>query len=108
MKLVMALLLVFSGNVFAEEAEEIMGYTTSEKGVTFQVFSGGCTDKEHFEVLVMESFPLQLRLMRNKPDLCLAHLPYGTKITFSWDDLSLQRGDQFTIANKTGTLSVGY
>ena len=78
--------------------EHLMGFYTSPKGIHFQVWSGGCTDKIDFYLYKKETFPVQLSLVRAKHDMCEGYLPYGTVITYSWKELGLRPSD-FTLEN---------
>ena len=55
---------------------------------------------------MLESFPLQLRLIRLQEDLCDAVLPLGTRILFSYRELKIQRGDQLQVVNPLGIVEV--
>jgi hypothetical protein len=90
----------------AYQVEEILGVRVGPRGIAFQVHSGGCTAKEDFDVRIMESFPLQLELVRMEPDLCEAYVPYGKTIRFSYRELRLGDGDQFIIVNPPAVIAV--
>jgi hypothetical protein len=66
--------------------EKILGYAPSSKGVIFQVTSGGCTKKEHFQ----------------PSDLCYPFLPMGERLAFTYEDLGFNAGERFTIMNPNG------
>lgn len=83
----------------SEVSESLFGLSPGPQGLSFQVYSGGCTDKEDFQVRILESFPMQLELIRINPDYCRAYIPYGVDITYSWEDLGLRAGDKFTVIN---------
>ena len=87
-------------------AEPLLGLLIRERGILFQVSSNGCTTKGDFQVDVLESFPLQLRLIRLQEDLCDAVLPLGTRILFSYRELKIQRGDQLQVVNPLGIVEV--
>ena len=92
------------------DVEQIYGMTADAEGITFQVFSGGCTNKEDFRVERFTSYPdgspTQLLLVRLRHDLCRANLPYGTTINFSYDDLHLTNGDRFVVLNPRSEMTV--
>ncbi len=90
----------------AGDAERILGVRAGPRGIAFQVSSGGCTAKEDFDVKIMESFPLQLELVRMEPDLCEAYVPYGKTIRFSYRELRLADGDQFIVVNPPAVIAV--
>lgn len=95
-----------SFTALANDYEKILGVTYDEEGITYQVNSGGCTSKDDFQVLLMETYPIRLALVRNNPDLCEGFFPYGTKVTFSYQELGLKDGDKATIENPLSTLTV--
>lgn len=101
-----AAMAAFSFSAFANQVEPIMGYSVDYEGITYQVSSGGCTKKEDFTVAQLESFPVQLQLVRHKMDFCEAFLPYGTTIKFTWAELGLGAGSQATIANPSAVIYV--
>ena len=82
------------------QSESLMGAYYDSEGITYQVYSGGCTRKAHFDVLIQETFPVGLRLVRKQPDLCEAYIPYGVHIKFTWDELGMRNGDKFHFANQ--------
>ena len=94
-----ALTLATVGAQAAPHREVIMGVTYDRTGVTYQVKSGGCTGKEHFEIQIQESYPLGLVLMRVTDRMCEAYVPYGTKIHYSWEELQIPPHTRFNFAN---------
>lgn len=82
-----------------ESRESIFGLSPGPEGLSFQVYSGGCTDKEDFQIRILESFPVQLELVRINPDYCRAYIPYGVKILYSWDELGMSSGSKFSVIN---------
>lgn len=70
----------------------IMGYTLSYEGLSLQVASGGCLRKDDFQVTVRETFPLQVSIKQISTDMCEAYLPFGTMITFSFEELGVKSG----------------
>jgi hypothetical protein len=76
-------------------------------GVHIQVRSGGCTDKKSFTVVKENLGEVQvLNFMRVSSDLCLAMLPYGTVITYSFDELGLKAEDMIQIGNIDAAVTV--
>ena len=89
------------GQVPEPVAEDIYGFTYNAEGITFQVFSGGCTNKDSFRIEVLESHPLQLRLVRKDNRVCMAEVPYGTQVAYTWEEVGIPHsGTEFTIWNK--------
>ena len=90
----------------ASTSESLLGVNTSSEGIEFQVYSGGCTKKQDFELLQLESFPVQLDLRRLNKDFCEAYLPYGTKILYTWDELGVSQGTRFILRNDIAPIVV--
>jgi len=108
--LALVALLVPSGNLAQEPetgtVEELLGLQVGADGVTFQVFSGGCTTIEDFRIERFASDPIQLLLVRVVPDLCEAYLPYGTTIRYSYESLGLDNGQRFRVLNPMAPIQV--
>lgn len=108
--LTLVALLVPSGNLAQEPetgtVEELFGLQVGPEGVTFQVFSGGCTTIEDFRIERFASDPIQLLLVRVVPDLCEAYLPYGTTIRYSYESLGLDTGQRFRVLNPMAPIQV--
>ncbi len=79
--------------------EKLIGLMPSEKGITFQVASSGCTKKEHFEVLITESFPPGISLQRMVEDPCDSVVPFGVPIFYSYKEMGLNLGDRYILRN---------
>jgi hypothetical protein len=75
-------------------------------GITFQVMSSGCTQKNDFELEVMESDPLQLRLIRISPDPCDAYVPLGVRINYKYQELGITPGSELRVVNPLATVIV--
>ena len=88
------------------KVEPLLGVLYRYGGIMFQVSSSGCTTKDDFKVEVLESYPLQLRLVRLQEDPCDAFLPLGTLIRFTFKELGMQPGDQLRVINPLGTVEV--
>ena len=90
-------------------AEPILGVIYHEKGLEFQVQSTGCTEKDHF---VMQRLSLdsqvisQLLLIRVQPDFCDAYVPFGVRISYSYDELGLEENESFTLLNPLSSYRV--
>jgi len=83
-------------------AEPILGLIYSGEGLEFQVSSTGCTEKAHFVVQRLSpegQIGSQLLLIRVVPDYCDAFVPFGTRITFSYEELGLEENESFTLLN---------
>ncbi|MFK7824007.1 MAG: hypothetical protein AB8G05_07620 [Oligoflexales bacterium] len=80
--------------------DHIFGVEMTKQGPVFQVYTGGCTEKEDFKVEVLRvKNPVLLRLLRLKPDYCKAYHPYGIKIKFSFEELGLAPFTYFKVVN---------
>ena len=86
--------------------EALMGVIIGRRGIVFQVFSNGCTTKDDFQVEVMESIPLQLRLVRLEEDPCRAVKPLGKLVRFSYRELGIQREETLRVVNPLATVQV--
>lgn len=101
MKTIFWMMILISGFVRAEKlSERILGFSISEKGVIFQVPTGGCTSKDNFSIESLETLPVQVHLIRNKADLCKAYFPYGVKLEYTFEELGLRSGEEFLIKNE--------
>ena len=84
----------------------IMGLIIRRNAIVFQVPSSGCTTKGDFKVDVLESYPVQLRLIRLNDDPCDAYEPLGTRIRFTYRELGIHRGQQIRVVNPLATVEV--
>ena len=89
-----------------DQIEELLGVRVGPKRISFQVRTQRCTLKSDFEVQIFESEPLQLLLVRNRPDHCEAIVPYGKWIRFSHQELGLRNGDRMRVVNPLSTVLV--
>jgi hypothetical protein len=89
-----------------QENEQLIGIGFHKLGIVFQVMSSGCTQKSDFKLQIMESYPLQLRLIRIKPDPCDAYMPLGERIFYSYKELGIFPGDALRVNNPLGTVVV--
>lgn len=95
------------------EMEQLLGVSTHEGGITFQVESKGCTSKEDFRFDVKEDLeelsPLlpalehhyYITVWRTNTDTCKSSVPYGTKLFKSFDELGIRFG-KFHVTNPIG------
>lgn len=86
--------------------EKIMGYQPGNNSLSFQVRSGGCTQKSDFEIQVVprDNRASEVYLYRIHKDPCLSFLPTGTHIKFSLDEIGLAHGQSFVIKNANGVV----
>jgi hypothetical protein len=105
-KIIFGLLLITTLRASARPSEVLLGYTYGIHGITLQVASGGCTQKSDFIVEQRQRTSYQaLTFYRWREDLCLALLPYGTMLNFSYEELGLAPGSRFQILNPVSSLS---
>lgn len=102
MKLLISLIALFMGmQIQASTTEALLGYTYNQYGVTFQVASSGCTSKNDFSVARGNSDQtLTLILKRVKADGCLAVVPYGLQVHFTYKELGVRPNQSFKILNQ--------
>lgn len=81
------------------QLEEIYGYKIDAVGVSFQVYSGGCTDKRSFQLVRQGKYDARLALYRIVSDHCLALLPGGVMIRYTYGELGLRRGSFLQVVN---------
>ena len=44
--------------------------------------------------------------MRTAPDYCEAYLPYGTRVTYTYEELGLGEGAEFVITNEISRATI--
>lgn len=97
----LGLILHFSLTSFANpQLESLLGNGFDQKGVFIQVSDGGCTDRDsfHFETKSKDNLKV-ITFYRIIPDYCRAFYRYGSKIYFSYQELGIEKGNGFTVAN---------
>lgn len=90
-------------------AEPILGMTYAPSGLEFQVRSTGCTGKDDFVVQRLSppsQTTSQLLLIRIVEDFCDAYVPFGVRISFSYQELGLEENDTFTVLNPRSSYRV--
>lgn len=78
-------------------SEKIFGYYVHDRGIAFQVFSGGCTDKDSFKAIARPGG--EVELLRVRHDACLALFPHGVFVQYSYPELGLRKGQGFRVMN---------
>lgn len=88
-----------------EVYEPLLGYMPTNNGIVFQVFSGGCTDRDDFTI-DSQTEPatgiVYLTLERTRIDPCKAHFPMGVRIFYSYRELGFKQGQRYVISNQNG------
>lgn len=101
-------LAVMTLNCQAETFEKILGFNYDSDGVELQVMSGGCTDKSSFRVQrFIDNDTLTFGFQRQIFDGCLALMPYGTKIRYSYEELGVLPLQTFKVMNHLATARRG-
>lgn len=108
------MVLFFSFNALAQsDLEQLLGASVDDKGITFQVQSRGCTNKDDFKFSVKEvleeigpmlpayEYHYYITVQRVTEDKCEAFVPYGTRVFVSFDELGIHFG-KFHISNPMG------
>jgi hypothetical protein len=107
--LIIAILTILGLSAKAENFEKILGYTYNDSGIELQVMTGGCTSKSSFRVQrFITNDRLSFGFQRVAYDGCLALIPYGTKINFSYGELGILPSQSFQIINKLATSRRGF
>lgn len=84
----------------AKNLETLFGLLQDQEGITVQVFSGGCTGKDNFQVSSAQvAGVIQISITRTTMDYCRAYFQYGTNLFFSYEELGVQRGQKFEVQN---------
>jgi hypothetical protein len=90
-----------------ERLESILEFRATGELLQFRVYSGGCTQAEHFHVRVeRRDGQAELTLIRLVPDNCKGHFPQGTEISFGYDTVGLDRTDAIRLVNPIQSRSV--
>lgn len=74
------------------QVESIFKYTIDKNGISFKVYTGGCTCKKSFDFIKNTSTDgkdTHLTLVRVFPDHCKANVPGGTIVWFSFEELGV-------------------
>lgn len=88
-----------SAATFVPHAERLFGYYAHPRGIAFQVYSGGCTDKQSFRLQREGGENAAVTLVRIQEDPCLALLFRGTFVNFTYEELGIRPGRAFAIKN---------
>ena len=112
MEMKMKTLLIFlvlaielSAQAIETRVEPLLGNFVGTNGIKIQVESGGCTHKNSFLVkrrLNAKDQVIQLLFQRVEADTCESYRPTGRALLFSFEELQLERGQSFQIANPLG------
>lgn len=90
----------FTATASELKEEVLIGYIRNQHGMVFQVYSGGCTEKSDFKVIVdQHQDKTFLTLYRANPDYCKASMPFGRTITYSYSELNISRRQPVQVLN---------
>jgi hypothetical protein len=107
--LMIMILATFGLNSHAETFEKILGYNYDDSGIELQVFSGGCTDKTSFQIVRRDlNQILTFGFKRISYDGCLALIPYGVKVKYSYAEMGVSPFQQFKVLNSIATSRRGF
>ena len=97
---------LFTASLAQATEEVVYGVELTHNSLQFQVASGGCTQKEDFELEVVQGsteLPTYVvTLNRVNPDYCRALVPDGVQIKYARKDVGLEDKVAFTLTNKIG------
>jgi hypothetical protein len=101
-KLILAAALALSAtSAQAEELARLQGVVYDEKSITFQVGGNPCINRDGIAFEMLESDPVQLRVIEKDPQaVChtLIFWPWGVQLTYTYEELGLA-GGRFVISN---------
>jgi hypothetical protein len=87
----------------SKRIEPVLAFRTTGTQLVFRVFSGGCTETEHFHLDVRRrNGQAEVTLTRIVPDNCKGDFPDGTEIRFSYAKIDLDRNDVIRLRNPVG------
>lgn len=99
---ILTLIAGFSAHAIDRRIEPLLGAYIKTSSVKIQVESNGCTWKKSFVVNKQydrNSDVMQILIVRMVPDLCEGYFPEGKTLVYSFEELGLQRGQNFQIVN---------
>jgi len=80
--------------------EPVLAFRATGTQLVFRVFSGGCTETEHFHLDVRRrNSNAEVTLTRLVPDNCKGDFPDGAEIRFSYAKIGLERNDAIRLCN---------
>lgn len=87
------------GAARAEPLEAVRKVDFDGQRLNVVVGSNGCTEASSFEVRIKDGEPAELTLARRTPDLCKALVPEGKTISWTYEELGLERGQPVRVQN---------
>jgi hypothetical protein len=84
----------------SKRLEPVLAFRASGTQLVFRVFSGGCTETEHFRLDVRRrNGKAEVTLTRLVPDNCKGDFTDGAEIRFSYAKIGLDRSDVIRLCN---------
>lgn len=87
------------GATRAEALEAVRKVDFDGQRLNVVVGSNGCTETSSFEVKIKDGDPAELTLTRRTPDLCKALVAEGVKVSWTYAELGLERGQPVRVLN---------
>lgn len=90
-----------SVQIETRQLESVHGVRFERDRAVVRVTSNGCTEKTHFRVEIVDGDETagEMTLVRETPDHCRALIAEGVELTWTYDELGLQRGAALVLAN---------
>lgn len=101
--LILGLSSFLSAPLFAKKEEAIVGVKIER--IKFNVMSGGCTKKEHFDILLTGTNPIKVALHRHTPDRCKM-VEHSISLEYTLEELGIPENASFSIEGKTFHIDV--
>ena len=83
------------------ELESVHGVRFEREQALVRVTSNGCTEKSDFSVEIVDGGAMagEMTLVRDEPDNCRALIAEGVELSWSYEELGLERGAALVLAN---------
>ena len=83
------------------ELESVHGVRFERDQALVRVTSNGCTEKSDFRVEIVDGGAMagEMTLVRDEPDHCRALVAEGVELSWTYDELGLERGAALVLAN---------
>ena len=83
------------------ELESVHGVRFERDQAVVRVTSNGCTEKADFRVEIVDGGAMagEMTLVRDEPDNCRALIAEGVELSWSYEELGLERGAALVLAN---------
>lgn len=99
-------LFMAANSAFANETQvdrypkmaKLYGYMPTQDGFDILVKSSGCTSIKSFELVLKESYPMQVDVLRMRQDKCRMR-EHLTVVSFKYKELGMTGAEKFFITN---------